>query len=204
MKQTVAEFFKDREEYLKVPGRAILKGTGADSFDRIRKIYTKKRPCFLECPSMYVYKDEKDHEYTLRKNESKNNISEVDAWKIIQKRKGDSNYYQDVGKIITELNKEKKQREDRRERAVKNPSGYFLKDNPEAIEQYGDIETDYILYNFISYWYRLTGCRGIINTERVFEYISNFSRKNRSSNLKMTLKKFETHIREDGGVVKIS
>ena len=111
--------------------------------------------------------------------------------------------YCNVKKIITQLDREYKKfyrkREERRKKALKNPSGYFLKDNTENKEY-----IDEILDDFIDYWYGLTQCDGIIREKVVKEYISNFLKKNKSNNLRRILKKFEQKIIEDGGVVKIS
>ncbi len=203
MGQTVTEFFKDREEYLKRPP---ISSIGKETDHRDCYLCSIGHPvCILNRDTgQYFFKDEKDDEYCIYKKDVSN---EKELWKKFDKMVEDGADHVNVRAIIIQKKKDRKKRKERRERALKNPSGYFLKDKPEAVEQYENdlMELDYILYNFVSYWYGLTGCRGIINTEKVFEYISKFLEKNRKlSNLRNILKRFEKEIIKDGGVVKIS
>ncbi len=203
MGQTVAEFFKDREDYLKRPP---ISSIGKETDHRDWYLCGIGHPiCILNRDTgQYFFKDEKDDEYCIYKKDVSN---EKELWEKFDEMIENEASHTNVRAIIVQKKKERKERAERRERALKNPSGYFLKDNPEVIGQYenGEMEIDYILYNFISYWYGLTGCRGIINTEKVFAYISDFLRKNkRLFNFRKLLKKFEQQIIKDGGVVKIS
>ena len=78
--QSVGEFFKDREEYLKRP---TIANWGGDVDHR--EIYTEGSPQFVITESYYFFKDEEDNEYSFPKGED--DISEKEMWQKFDKMK---------------------------------------------------------------------------------------------------------------------
>ena len=197
MKKSVKDFLKEREDDLNIPPLCIMRGCG-DKVEDVRVHYSKKCKCFLDFPSFYAYKDEKENEYILFKSKRYSLIKYI--WKKIEKMIEKKEIHCNVKKIITQLNREYKKREERRERSLKNPSGYFLKDNPEVVNK----DINKILDDFVDYWYGLTQCLGIIREKVVKEYISEFLKKKKFRTIRKILKEFEKKVIEEGGVVEIS
>ena len=82
MKKSVKDFLKEREEDLKIPFLCTMRGYG-DKVEDVRVHYSKKCKCFLDFPSFYAYKDEKENEYILFKSKRYSLIKYI--WKKIEK-----------------------------------------------------------------------------------------------------------------------
>lgn len=196
MGQSVEEFFKDREEYLKRPTIASI--GNADP----REWYTEGIPQFVKTENYYFFKDEEDNEYSFPKEEE--DISEKEMWQKFDEMKANGDPGNNVKDIIIEIKRKREESRKRTKEILKHVAPFFIEEKPFLVKK---APIELVLSEFVSYWYRHTGCRGIINKEKVKNYIEDYLTTPSILELdstEKTIEQFEKKIRKDGGVVEIS
>ncbi|GAH33808.1 unnamed protein product [marine sediment metagenome] len=199
MGQSVADFFKDREEYLKRPPVTTIGGV----MDH-RDLYTEGIICciYITETDQYIYKDENDNEYFLTDGEK---LSEMEMWQIMDTLIRNKKFSSNVRDIVRKKKAEREVREEKRENIKKHAIPYFMKEKPLLCKK---APIELVLREFISYWYGWEGWRGIIVPEIVEAYVENFLvlglDLDKVKNTEDILEAFEKKIRKDGGVAEIS
>ncbi len=196
--KSLKEFFKDREDYLKRPSLCHLGGSDLD----VRNYYSIDSSDCIIYDDKYYFKDKNNNEYHFISAEK---LSEKEMWEMFDKLVLNNHINCNVRDILIQKQKEREEAKKRRKAVLKHVTPFFLEDKPSLVKK---APIELVLYEFVSYWYGYTGCRGIINRNKTTEYINLFLTKVNNdaniSDIRDILEKFEKQIREDNGVVEIS